>query len=530
MKLSKYIKYGALAMALLAGTSACDSGFQQLNQDPNNPTHATPQLVMPYVEQQTANIVHSYDLSWYSGGIWVQQLAEIQYSDEDRYNIAARTSVWNGTWDVFYTDIQENLKKVRAQAASANDNNLMGIVEILSVYNWQNATDLWGPIPYSQALEGDLSKANIQPQFDTQANIYKDLIARLKTAVPKIDPSAAAPFTSQDLIYGGDMMKWKKFGGSLLLRLYMRLAKLDAATAEAGIKMVLGDPTDYPIFTSDADNAEFGYTKYPYDNPFADQGRTRNDFCISATTVDTLEALKDPRLRIYATVVSDSATKAQLVKSTGYPYQGVTNASQSNSLQLNKASFPGYYFYSPSTPGFLLTYPEVMFIKAEAAVRGWISDDPATDYNDAIQASFNMFTDARIQPVMSDLTGSVVYNHQSFNSADYPSGLTDTDYQNYISQADVAFKTGASQAAQLHQIGLQKWIALFGQGYEAWTCWRRTGYPFLKANPGGQGISNKIPSRMIYPPREATVNGSNYNTAKSILGGDGLYQILSWAK
>ncbi len=530
MKLTKLLKYGTLSGLILIGANACNSGFTQLNQDPNNPTHATPALLMPYVEQHTSDRLLNTYMTYYVGALWAQESAEIQYADEDRYNLSGRAGIANAIMDDEYTNVLENLKKIKETADNVGDKNLSAVTEIFAAFNWQNLVDLWGPTPYFQALNGDSSStSSSQPAYDSEQSIYMDLISRVKKATASISGNSL-PFTSQDLIYGGDAQAWKKFGGSLLLRLYINMSQVDASAAEAGIKEVLNDPTDYPVFTSNADNAEFQYANDPYDNPLYDQGKTRTDFKISATMVDTLEKLNDPRLRIYAQQIPDSATRAQVVKSTGFPYQGVVNASSNNSLPLNDASDWGAYFYASNTPGFLMTYPEVLFIEAEAAARGWISQDPATLYNDAIKASFNMYTDAIIQPVLSGFTGSTTYGHQVFDASLYPSGLTSTEADNYLAQKGVAFESSATLQNQLHQIALQRWIALYPEQFEAWVQWRRLKMPFLKPNPGGHGIYNQIPVRLHFPILEKSVNTKNYNAAVSKwLGGkDDILTTPAW--
>jgi hypothetical protein len=197
---------------------------------------------------------------------------------------------------------------------------------------------------------------------------------------------------------------------------------------------------------------------------------------------------------------------------------------------LNDASDWGAYFYASNTPGFLMTYPEVLFIEAEAAARGWISQDPATLYNDAIKASFNMYTDAIIQPVLSGFTGSTTYGHQVFDASLYPSGLTSTEADNYLAQKGVAFESSGTLQNQLHQIALQRWIALYPEQFEAWVQWRRLKMPFLKPNPGGHGIYNQIPVRLHFPILEKSVNTKNYNAAVSKwLGGkDDILTTPAW--
>jgi len=514
MKTFKFLKSSVAVVLIAIGISACDSGFQQLNNNPNSPTHAPAKLVIPDVEHDMAWELYNTNMNLYVGAIWVQYYAKIQYADEDLYNLTARLGMIDNNWDYTYVRIAKNLQNILDAAKKANDKNLIGVATILDVYNFQNSTDMWGDIPYSEALGGDADTPNIQPKFDSQKAIYTDLISRLKTAIANMDVGGTLPFSSQDLVYGGDVAKWQKFGNSLLLRLYMRMSKADPATAKAGVQSILN--SNAPIFESNDDNAAFAFAANPYNNPVNDQARTRQDFMISTTALNMLEQYNDPRISVYAAPVVDKDARDSLVNATGYPYQGVRNGVKSQQIPLSAASPFGAYFNAPACPGWLMTYPEVMFIKAEAIQRGWISGDAAQAYDDAITASMHMYTQDRLDAVLGSFPGDAAYTKQGFSKADFPTGITDQQIQDYLSQTGVAY----DPAKGLQQIATQKWLALFGQGFEGWTEWRRLRYPVL--TPGPDAKLKQVPNRLFYPTLEESVNKKNLDAAMSSQGFSGL--------
>jgi len=521
MKTYKILKRGILAVLVIVGMSACDSGFQQINKNPNSPTSAPATMTLPDAEHALMNQVYDAGMNMYVGGIWVQQYAKIQYTEEDRYDLSGRANMINNDWDNLYR-VNEDLKKIEEQAKTLGNDNVVAIAEILTVYNYQNMTDLWGPIPYSQALQGDASTPNVQPKYDSQKDVYTALIARIKAAAAMINPSKPS-IGNQDLIYSGDMTKWKKLANSLELRLYMRLSNVDPGTAEAGVKAVLQNGN---LITSNDDNAGFHYKDYPYQNPVGAWYNSREDFKISITMADTLKSLNDPRLPVYAIPVRNDS-----MKQAGDKYEGVQNGAANNSKPLGQVSDIGAYFIAPSCPGWLMTASEVKFFMAEAAIRGWYNYNGKTAsqlYNDAIKTSMQQFTADRLNAVLSSLNPSVpIFGNLQLDASEFPTGVTQSQITNYLAQPSV--QLSGSQAQQLKQLAEQEWIALYGQGFEAWTEYRRNGFTTLK--PGPLAVLNQVPTRLTYPDNEQTLNSTNYQAAKGMLnGGDALTGTFYWEK
>jgi hypothetical protein len=334
-------------------------------------------------------------------------------------------------------------------------------------------TDAMGDLPYSEALKGN---ANLTPKYDTQHDIYTALFVDLTTASQQIDP-AGIGFASGDLLYNGDMTKWRKFANSLRLRLAMHLTKRDAATAAAQAQAAV----TAGVFQGNADNATLLYLSVaPNQNPIYTDAHVNNrdDYGLSKTYVDSLKSWNDPRLPVFAQLNKDTIVANRT-------YQGLPNG-------LNDGEGPALFYISrigaywretPNAPLSLMTYSEVLFLEAEAAERGWITGTPATLYTSAIRASMEQY------------------------------GIATAAIDAYVAQPRVAYAGGP---AGLTQIAYQKWVSLYMQGMEAWTEVRRTGVPALV--PGPRAVLTSIPERLPYEDRELVLNKASVDAAVSAQG------------
>jgi hypothetical protein len=292
----------------------------------------------------------------------------------------------------------------------------------------------------------------MKPAYDPQEDIYDSLIVRLTEAGATMNPASTDPgLGSADPIYGGDVAQWRKFANVLRARMAMRMQKVDQAKASTELTAAFAAPGG--LFTSNADNAVLAWPgDGVFNNPWANNFSGRDDHRMSKTLIDTLLAFNDPRLPIYA----------QPTQANPAVYAGLQNGMDNTTVPpfFNTTSRPGAIFYPGATtygtfgtsagnayPSNILTYAELCFIQAEAAERsiGGLAPGAAAGFYDA------------------GVTASIL---QWGGSAG--------DATTYLAQAGVAYVGGA---AGLQQIHLQKWIALFSQGSEAWSNWRRTGHP-----------------------------------------------------
>jgi hypothetical protein len=311
--------------------------------------------------------------------------------------------------------------------------------------------------------------------------VYNAMLADLARVGGMIDKSTPV-IADGDLIYGGNLDKWVKFANSLRMRLAMRLSKVDAnrAAQEFAAAYAAGG------FKDNSDNAQLKYVgDGTWNSPIYTYQNSRNDHAISATLVDTLKSLSDPRLSLYAAPQKDGG------------YFGMPNGyDETHNIKQDSVSRIGAYFASPASPAVFMSYAEVLFLEAEAAERGWITANPATLYTDAITAHMTQLG--------------------------IPQGAITT----YLLQPAVVYTPGADG---LRKIAVQKWIALYGNGPEAYAEWRRTGYPNLVAGPDAAN-GGKIPRRLPYPTIESALNKTNLQEAVTRQGGAGLNDRVWWDK
>lgn len=431
-----------------------------------------------------------------------QHLAKTQYPDEDRYariQAGDTQNAFNGAYSGDLQDLRQVVRKGRAAHAAG----IYGPALVMQTYDFANLTDAWGDVPYSQALAGDSTAANFTPAYDRQQEIYAGLLGTLNQAVVDMNSATGATLGSSDPIYGGNIDRWMKLANSLHARLALRLVNVDPATANAELTKAFTAPGG--VFTSLADQAQLGWPGDGiYDNPWAVRFKTRDDYRMSRTLMDIIVPANDPRVPIFAMPTVDDPAK----------YAGMPNGLSQDEAgaYFNTASRPGAIFYPGATlagtfggnggkqPSYIMTYAEVLFIEAEAAERslGGLNPAQARDfYEAAIAASMQQW------------------------------GVTDAAaIASYIAQPAIAYQGGTPG---LKQIAVQKWIALYTDGLQAWSEWRRTCQPNTIA-PGPAAVVNFVPRRLYYPTTELSTNADNVAKAIAAQGADDFGTRIYWDK
>lgn len=489
---------------VLVAAVACDnSHITSINSNPNNPTDAPAGAVFTNAAQTAAHWVgNGRDLR---STEWVaQHLSEVQYPDEDRYSRLQGPSTTSYFDDAYFQELQD-LRKVIQKGQAGGNPAIWGPATVLQIWVFEYLTDLWGDIPYSQALGADSVGGTLAPAYDKQSDIYASFFSRLADAVSAMESTDSTGLGAADPIYGGDLTAWVKFANSLRLRLAMRIVNVDPADANTQLAAALADPGG--IFASNDDNAKMPWPgDGVYDNPWADNFKTRDDHRMSRTLMNEMVPFGDPRVPIYAQPVLDS---------TIYPngYGGMPNGLNADTAGtwFNVASRPGVIFYPGATsygtfgdgsglhrPTYLMTFAEVEFTKAEAAARsmgGLSPAEAATDYYGGIQASMDQW------------------------------GVTDEAAVTvFEAQPGVAFVTGTPG---LDEIAIQKYVALYGDGTQAWAEWRRTCQP-VTLHAGPNAIVSFVPRRFEYSQTEYSVNAANVNAALAAMGGPDDFATRMW--
>lgn len=472
---TKKMTYRSLAVGLLLavglGISGCTDDFTAVNTNPNAPTDVGVQYLLPAALVDGVNDLLGTGFDRGTASVWVQHYARLQYGDVDRYEIGGSFS--DGWWSGLYTGALVDFDGVVTKATATGNVNQQAVGRIMRSWMFHNMTDMWGDIPYSQAL-GGLASGNITPTYDDASSIYTALLGELSAASSQIAPTGSlfgeqfrGSVGNPDLLYGGDMEKWRLFANSLRLRMAMRIQ----SGSEASAAIAAG------VFQSTGEEARFQWLGVaPNENPMAQAFRERpGDFRISKTMVDNLIAHNDPRLSIYADAALADGT-----------YTGMPNGlNDSHGIEFEEVSRIGSWFLRPGTPTLIISYAEVALLQAEAAVRGFAGGDAESLYQAGVRASMEAY--------------------------DIPSA----DIDAYLAGPMVDF--AADMATQLDQIAMQMWFALYDQGPEAWAYQRRTGVPNLIAGP--DNVNNGIvPVRLPYPLSEQSVNSANLNAANSAQG------------
>ncbi len=533
----KLIGLSFIVLFLFGG---CTKDFETMNINPNEPTEVPTAYLFTSAEKAMVGFLWD---EWWNGRfgmIYSQMWSQASYTDESRYKI--RDGVNNNYWIYFYAgrdytppdgtlngggmeDLQriielntdpETAEKV---AASGSNDNQIAAARILKVWMFQIITDTWGDVPYSQALQG---AENVSPGYDLQEDIYHALVQEVQDArdLIKLDEEGI----HGDIIYNGDMAKWKKFANSLLMRIGIRMSKVDAAGAKDAIEKALASGP----FTSNDDNAVFSFIDgVPNNNPLNENQKIRSDFGVSKPLIDFLNGKSDPRIGFYANLPNNGT------EYVGFPY-GMTNT-EATPISTDDVSMPGNIVYAPTAPAFFMLYDEVEFIKAEAYNSLGVAGDAEQAYYNGIIASMDYWN------YLASITPTGWYRIDANNTNVLPEPITSTQMDEYMASESVVWN--AANAEEL--IGEQKYIALYPQGLQAWFEYNRTGYPAGVLILPGETISytvgaisgeytftplvgNIIPHRMTYPSEEQDLNGASYSAAVASQGADNFETYLWW--
>ena len=489
---------GLVLAAAVAGCNADD--ITKVNENPNNPTDAPAGTVFTNAVQNGIGRFLGWGYNGRGAALVVQHLAQTQYPDEDQYRRLDANST-SGFFNTPYTSELEDLQKVIDAGTEAERPAVSAPALALQTLIYEYITDTFGDIPYSEALKGDGPEAILLPKYDAQKDVYNGMLA----ALTKVAADLAAPGTvtlgASDPIYSGSPASWQRFANTLHARLALRIINVDPTTAASELQKALGGPGG--VFRSNADNAVM---RWPgdgvFNNPWSDNFKGRDDHRMSQTLMNIMLANNDPRIPIYAQPTPADPTKYAGMPNGLLATQAATYFNTSS--RVGAVFFPGATAYGTfggngaKFPQQVLTYAELLFIKAEAAERGIAglgAGQAAGFYRDAITASMNQW------------------------------GVTDAGaIGTFLTQPGVAYKGGTEG---LKQIAVQKWIALFTDGGQAWAEWRRTCQPnTLVAGPAA--IVNYIPRRFYYSTTEVSANSDNLAAAIARQGPDNFGTRVYW--
>ena len=560
MKKLRAIFLSMISIVILLTTSCQD--LTEINTSPNqlNASDINIKYVLTSVLSSTStNYIRS---QVYGGGVGTTEA--MQYLQRDYIDYTGpNTFTWGtqnfSSFNSSLINSQYMVNNAKNEILEGNQKFYTAVGQIMRSFWYGNMTSSWGDMPYSEAMKAQ--DGNFTPVYDAQKDIFKGILADLKSAnetlatVTSVDGASTA-----DIMYGGDVLKWRKFANSLRLRYLIRLSEKLTDMSAAGVDVkaefntMVGNSATYPIFTSSSDNASIPYIGTDssngwYGGPLGWNNRSeyyRRKPC--ATFVNALRANGDPRLTTFirpvdvqlrvsttttgyvklsdgqivlnvspaqvGTTSIDTARYVGLPPAMGVPdlynLSILTNfntiKSLNSSIYVDQAANPNVSYlgniYSqdvnPLVKAVYMSYTELSFILAEARLKGWISSGTAADYYQAgIVASLRQYSIAN--------GSNTVYN--PVNHA-----LIPFNESTFLADLVSKFNSAATDDNRLGQLMTQKWIATF-MTPEFWFDWRRTGLPNFGANLISASNGTKIPVRYGYGSEDLILNNKNVTDA-----------------
>lgn len=521
MKLQFYM---LASIILITVSASCKKDLLKDNTDPNavNVSAFDPNNILTatqlYYTGSSDNALEVEQTEIQGAGCFIQHWASTSgYFFGDKYQFSP--GGWGAFFDHAYSyQVKNAVDLYTTTIGKPQYKNLHQISRIMKALVFERITDVYGDVPYFQSGQG-YHKSIYFPIYDKQMDIYTDMLKEVSQAVDSLSETAEKP--NGDLFYStasDQIAEWKKFGNTLLLRMAMRLTKVDPGTAKLYVTKLQGH-----TMTSNDDNAIVAHgTLDPLTinriyRGIGEDGSIQFSGQISKTLIDSLKNRNDPRLSVYAFLYADTVN----VLNPAAPILGSSNPADQNGLPngydggntihgiQNSPHYLGSTFnysrpspiiFSPTAPTLILTYAESELLLADAAKR-WNIGDAATHYNNGVTAAITELS----------VYGSAV----TIGATDAQTYLTANPYNN---------------ADGLNMINTQFWITTFFNEYESWSNYRRTGYPALVpvTYPGSQS-PGAIPRRMEYSTLDKQINPGNYNIAVARLtGGDKITSRMWW--
>lgn len=470
MKLIKRNIYKISILAIGLSLVGCKD-FLDINDTPNNPKEvpaptllSTGLIGSAFANQNELNRFASTIMSVTTG-------VNGNPASYDRYVIDG--SNFGNQWNFeLYGGALINYKKLIDVATAAKSPAYSGVAKIMMAYTFAMTTDIWGDVPYSEALLGDLEKTT--PKIDAQKDIYlgnatsniQSLFDLVKEGLSDLDKESIISPGTEDMIYEGDLENWKRAANSLLLKLAMQISSVESGRAKTEIDALIAKKF---FIAQNSQNLAVNYgTQVGSQSPtwvLTNLSSFRTEWLISTRFVNLLKSTNDPRLPLYVTKPTGDYVTAD--NGFGGVFPAAKDRSMFNAYVTGKAG---------EGPTRLLTYAQTCFNLAEAVIRLGVAGDAQALYTEGIKASM---TDAAVAT---------------------------TDINKFFTDNAATVTLSGSNEHKIEQIITQKYIAQFSNGLEQWNDWRRTGYPVLTPHQNAGGIDGTRPVRAVYLSTESQRN------------------------
>jgi hypothetical protein len=506
-------KYLISSILCLAVITSCDEGFDELNTNPIRLTS-----IDPAFQLNTAIVdfgVGYGDLT-YPVTIIRQMITPFtgvgsgaNINDDNRGQTG---SLWNNAYQGRIKNLTDGINSTKD---NPNKSNLYNMLRIWRAHTFMVVTDTYGDLPYFGAGLGFIDGTAF-PEFDTQESVYNDILSELESASAAL--SSSNDVVSQDVLYGGDIAKWKRLGNSLLLRAAMRLSKVDAAKAQTfAAKAVAGG-----LMQSNADNAVLRHNANFRNGMGTNLNGGQDGFYyLDVEFVNYLKTNNDPRLSVFAVRyvgaksnneqkaqnnagLGDSSPAVQIGMPQGFDVSSIAPAVAEDGLAslYDYSTLDKTRMGNAEAPSFLVTYSLTQLLLAEAIVRGWATGDASAAYKSAIEAHMEQ---------LSDFPGNTT--------------IAQADIDDYVTDHPL------TSGSEIELINTQYWVSSFIMGNEAWANFRRSGFPVVPPNPLRSSLTTEeFIRRLTYPDGEFVVNQTNIAVAISRQGADVLDTRVWWDK
>jgi len=515
MKSLKYIILLSAVVFAIMSQVGCSKDFEEYNQDPFAITNEDLKSDYRLVGEPFINIIRNI---YVHSPAWITQLQQNLIGDvysgymmpptpfagnsnNMNYNLVDGWNTW--AWNPAYQDVLAPALLVE-QNAGEDFPEFLAWLKILKVEAMHRVSDMFGPVIYTQfgTIADDGSIA-----YDCEDDLFAAYFADLESGIAGLDAflasGAPSPFEAFDEVYAGDISKWVKFANTLRLRLAIRISKVDNSLAQSEALKSL----NHPLGIISVNDENFT-VKNAVDHPMNTINNAWNDIRMGAPMESILVGYNDPRLPQYFQPATQADVEGQ--------YKGIRQGIQID----DKGTYVNYSALQSLGDVQLMVAAEAHFLLAEAALRGWTSSPSAQEsYENGIRTSFDQYGLGGADTYIADATSTpipYVDVNNATNSVD--AGSTN------LSTATIAWNDGDDFETKLEKIITQKWISLFPDGQEAWSEYRRTGYPILFPvvinNSGGEVDTDAQIKRIRYISNEYAQNPGGVATGVSCLGGN----------
>ncbi len=507
-----------LCGSLLTFSYSCTENFEETNTNPNRVTVGMIQAsnVFEPILYNSAN--QWLDRTWYYNDELIQFTAHTGgVTRREHLYFLEDSRDWYGFWN-HYATYGKNIVHMYDLAREQGDKSLEAIALTFKVLFFSNMTDMFGSVPYEEAFSGRTVGGTLTPKFNTQKEVYQFLFAELEKAneIYATNPVFLNP--KQDGMYGGNMAAWRKFNNSLYLRLLCRVSGRTEMSVGTKMTEILSNPTKYPVFASNADNATVKFTGIdPYisnfgtttESGFTSSGRKLTQQLIKMTVLTDQngnQSYVDPRLPIIGkknNVVAVNPKNIWIGTKSGCTDQEMSTVDRGTSWLNYKV------FCRKDAPATYMDYAEVQFIWAEAALKGWITGGAT---------AAKSYYEAGVRASMEKWSAQGAYSET-------PVSISAADVNTYLASPLGSWDLATNKEEFL---GNQKYLALFWVGMEAYHEYRRTGYPVLTIGEGTIYNDHILPTRFGYPNTTMSTNNANANAALKEMGGENDMKTPVW--